>query len=318
MKARKMQFTNCECLNQDHLEVGRDLWEGEIEDESLFEKTDTMTVTLMNDGKVALCTCGWCGYTDTVDLLHNKLTVIYEGQEEVIGSSVVENTRPTSDAEPTFIILLSSKVFKKELLGETIKLTTMDGVAKNIYETYTHLFKFSEWKYKEIEHGRILHTRDNGLFHEFKMHELTSFNHNYGKRELYADTGDILMDIELDGHKVYVTFEVAKAIAASMGISVGYRPDRVKEVAPKTRERYNFDAFSVRYGAMSKNNTRRIFMYGCDGTDHALWVCTEYLDDNLVTTFAKDEGDKIICKCNGSCKGKLSFGGFLSSEYFNN
>jgi len=77
----------------------------------------------------------------------------------------------------------------------------------------------------------------------------------------------------------------------------------------------SFVGFSVRYGAVTKNRTRQMVMFGCDGTNHATWTATEWLDDSFTTTYATDQGVKVIGKCTGSCKGKRSIGRFLGDEH---
>jgi hypothetical protein len=66
-----------------------------------------------------------------------------------------------------------------------------------------------------------------------------------------------------------------------------------------------FAIFSSRNGAISKDLKRKMFAYGCDGKNHAVWTATEWLDENGETTYAEDHGCRVICKCTGKCKGKF-------------
>lgn len=81
------------------------------------------------------------------------------------------------------------------------------------------------------------------------------------------------------------------------------------------KERYNFTGFGVRYCAISLDNKRKMFMYGCDGTEHGIWTGTEKLNEHGDTIYAWDHGVKIIGKCTGSCKGKNPIGGFLGNDH---
>lgn len=77
-----------------------------------------------------------------------------------------------------------------------------------------------------------------------------------------------------------------------------------------------FKGFAVRYMAKSNDNKRRMIMYGCDGTNHAIWTATEHLNSKGITIFAEDHGMKVICKCTGRCKNKLmKRGGFLGDNH---
>ncbi|RLC16442.1 MAG: hypothetical protein DRI24_08355 [Deltaproteobacteria bacterium] len=313
MSKKDMQYTECECHNPDHLDTGRNMWEGEIEDEALFEKTDTMTVTIMNEGKVAMCTCGWCGYVNTVDLVNEQITIDCDGKQTVLGGvNKAKGGSITTTLSRMFINFINTGILKTKYEVGGLNVTFCSGISgmgdRNAYAFFYTEHSFGEWKETTLPDGRIVSTRNNGLFYEFKRE-----GHSYTNIDLYTDTGVILMDIKIDDNKLYVCFDMAKMISDYLGLSIGYEPEEVIE----ENDRYNFRGFSIRYGALSKDNTRRTFMYGCDGTDHALSVTDEFLNEDGTTDYAEHIGDKIICKCNGSCKDKPSVGGFLSSEFFN-
>jgi len=64
----------------------------------------------------------------------------------------------------------------------------------------------------------------------------------------------------------------------------------------------------------SVGNQRTMVMTGCDGTNHAVWIATEFLDEDGSVYDAEDHGTKITCKCTGSCKNKRFVGGFIHHE----
>lgn len=122
-----------------------------------------------------------------------------------------------------------------------------------------------------------------------------------------------LAEIIIDNRVVYIDCDIAKAIAHLLNLTIGIRTYKELEETIfffKEKELNRFEGFSVRYGAMSKNKARMMTMYGCDGTNHAIWKATEWLNSVGEAGYAVDHGVKVIGKCTGTCKGKGFCGGF--------
>ena len=71
-----------------------------------------------------------------------------------------------------------------------------------------------------------------------------------------------------------------------------------------------FNIFGEVITAITKKNTQVVHFYGCDGNNHAVFKCREYHDDEGMY-FAESLSEKVICKCTGACKNKITKGSFL-------
>ncbi len=303
--SKDKQYVNCECLNLEHLDAGRAMWEGEIEDETLFTKTDTMTVTVMNEGKVAMCTCGWCSYVNTVDLVNEQITINCDGEQTVLGSvNKDKDAAIKTDLSRVFINFLNTGILeaKYELGGLNVTFCedTTERSGKDAYTFFYTERTFSEWKAAILPDGRTVLTRNNGLFYEFKME-----GHSYTNRDLYRNTGVILMDIKIDDHTLYVCFDMAKMISNHLGLNIGYEPEPVIVEKPVLKGRMTKAYLNNKYDILyakgqaildehspcGKDGCHYNLGYCCYGCDHLgkngckvkalwckLWLCGHAMD----------------------------------------